>query len=90
MSGSGKKNKRGCRNRLDLVGTHSQSGNEESMEWSQMQGHFKTIQRIRNTLKMWVSEKNSTRVRNAGSQMPRGSDSGSRCEWTQEQIPVEK
>ena len=52
MSGSGKKNKRGCRNRLDLVGTHSQSGNEESMEWSQMQGHFKTIQRIRNILKM--------------------------------------
>ena len=40
--------------------------------------------------KMRVSEKNSTRIRNTGSQTPRGSDSGSRCEWTQEQIPVEK
>ena len=60
------------------------------MEWSQMYSHFKTIQRIRNILKMRVSEKNSTRIRNTGSQTPRGSDSGSRCEWTQEQIPVEK
>lgn len=32
-----------------------------------MYGHFKTIQRIRNILKMRVSEKNSTRIRNTGS-----------------------
>ena len=30
---------------------------KESMEWSQMYGHFQTIQRIRNILKMRVSEK---------------------------------
>lgn len=60
-----------------------------------MYGHSKTRQRIRKVLQMRrVSEKNSVRVRNKGSQAPRGSDRGSdrdsRCEWTQEQISIEK
>ena len=55
-----------------------------------MHRHFKTSQKIRHILKMRVSGKNSTRIGNTGSQTPRGSDGGSRSEWTQEQIQVEK